>query len=154
MVLGPRIKKAFANSHSVNTPTMAYFMLLEDEVGKRCMQSAFLSLHKLAMVFPEGASGKEPVCNAGDIQDESSIPRSGRSTGGGHSNPPQYSCLENPMDRRAWQAKVHSVAKSQLQLKWLSTHTPYMQAGDRTPLSPRCCPSLLAQGSSLNKILI
>ena len=42
-----------------------------------------------------------------------SIPRSGRSPGGGHGNPPQYSCLENTMDRGAWRATVHRVAKSQ-----------------------------------------
>ena len=45
------------------------------------------------------------------------IPRSGRSPGGGHSNPLQYSCLENPMDRGAWQAMVHS----RIPLKQLST---------------------------------
>jgi len=42
-----------------------------------------------------------------------SIPGSGRSPGGGHGNPLQYSCLENAMDREAWQATVHRVAKSQ-----------------------------------------
>ena len=64
-----------------------------------------------------GASGKKkkkkknPPANAGDISDESSILGSGRSPGGGHSNPPQYSCLENPMDRGGWWATV-GVAKS------------------------------------------
>ena len=48
---------------------------------------------------------------------------SGRSPGGGHGNPLLYSCLENPMDRRAWQAMVHRVTKSQTRLKQLSTHT-------------------------------
>ena len=51
-----------------------------------------------------------------------SIPGSGRSPGGGHGNPPQYSCLENPRDRGAWRASVHRVAKSQTQLKQLNTH--------------------------------
>ena len=51
--------------------------------------------------------------NAGDIRDVGSIPGLERSPGGGHGNPLQYSCLENPMDRGAWQATVHSVAKSQ-----------------------------------------
>ena len=50
------------------------------------------------MGFPGGASGKEPV-NTGDISDAGSIPGSGRSPRGGHDNPLQYSCLENPMDR-------------------------------------------------------
>ena len=61
--------------------------------------------------------------NAGDIRDLGLIPGLGRSTGGGHDNPLQYSCLENPMDRRTWQATVHRVAKSQTQLKRLSMHT-------------------------------
>ena len=59
---------------------------------------------------------KNPPANAGDIRDMSSIPGSGRLPGGGHSNPLQYSCLENPMDRGAWQATVHS----QTRLKGLS----------------------------------
>ena len=49
--------------------------------------------------------------------------RWGRSPAGGHGNPLQYSCLENPMDRRVWQAMVHRVAKSQTRLKQLSKHT-------------------------------
>ena len=49
--------------------------------------------------------------NAGDIRDVGSTPRSGRSSGGGHSNSLQYSCLENLIDRGGWQAMVHSVAK-------------------------------------------
>ena len=52
----------------------------------------------------------------------SSKPGSGRSPGGGHGNPIKYSCLENPMDRGAWQATVHRVTKSLTQLKRLSTH--------------------------------
>ena len=55
---------------------------------------------------------KDPVlANAGDTRDTSSIPGWGRSPGGGNDNPLQYSCLENPMDRRAWQVTVHRVAK-------------------------------------------
>ena len=48
---------------------------------------------------------KNPPASAGDTRDPDSIPASGRSPGGGHGNPLQYSCLENPMDRVAWQAK-------------------------------------------------
>ena len=51
--------------------------------------------------------------NAGDARDLGSIPGSGRSPGGGNGNPLQYSCLENSMDRGAWQATVHAVANSQ-----------------------------------------
>ena len=49
---------------------------------------------------------KNPPANAGDLRDAGSIPGSGRSPGGGHDNPLQYSCLENPMDREAWWAMV------------------------------------------------
>ena len=58
--------------------------------------------------FPDGSDGKESACNAGDL---SSIPGSERSPGGENGNPFQYSCLENPMDRGAWWATVHGVAK-------------------------------------------
>ena len=64
---------------------------------------------------------KNQPANAGDIRDAGLIPGSGRSPGGGHGNPLQYSCLENPMDRGAWWATVHGVAKTQTQLKQLST---------------------------------
>ena len=61
------------------------------------------------MGFAGGSDGKESACSAGDL---GSIPGSGRSPGGGNSYPLQYSCLENSMDRGAWQATVHGVAKS------------------------------------------
>ena len=57
--------------------------------------------------FPGGSDSKEPACNAGDM---GSIPGLGISPGEGNANPLQYSCLENPMDRRAWWAIVHGVA--------------------------------------------
>ena len=56
---------------------------------------------------------KNPPANAGDVRDVVSIPELGRSPEGGHGNLLQYSCLENPMDRGAWWAKVHRVTKSQ-----------------------------------------
>ena len=59
---------------------------------------------------------KNPPVNAGDIRDVGLIPGSGRSPGGGHGNPLQYSCLENPMDGGAWWAAVHGVSKSRTQL--------------------------------------
>ena len=55
---------------------------------------------------------KNLPANAGDIRDADSVTGSGRSPGGGHNNPLQYSCLENPVDRGAWRATVHRVAKS------------------------------------------
>ena len=54
---------------------------------------------------------KNPLANAGDIRDAGSIPGLGISPGGGHGNPLQYSCLENPTDRGAWWATVHRVAE-------------------------------------------
>ena len=66
-----------------------------------------------AGTFPGGSDGKESACNTGDLV---SIPGWGRSPGGGHGNPLQYSCLENPMDRKAWWGTVYGVAKSRTQL--------------------------------------
>ena len=67
---------------------------------------------KVFQGLPWWLSGKESTCIAGNAGDEGSIPGSERSQGGGHGNPLQYSCLENPMDRRAWWAVVHRVAES------------------------------------------
>ena len=65
------------------------------------------------MGFTGGSDSKEFACNAGDL---GLIPGLRRSPGGGHRNPLQYSCLENPMDRGAWQATVHGITKSQTRL--------------------------------------
>ena len=62
---------------------------------------------------------KNPPAKAGHL---CSIPGLGRSPGGGHDNPLQYSCLENPIDRGAWRATVHGITQSQTWLKWLSMH--------------------------------
>ena len=67
--------------------------------------------------FPDGSDSKESACNVGDLR---SVPGLGRSPGGGHGNPLQYSCLENPMDKGAWWATVHGVTKSQTRLKRLN----------------------------------
>ena len=65
----------------------------------------------------------EPACQCSRLKkDAGSIPGSGRSPAGGHSNPIQYSCLRNPMDRGGWWATVHRVARSRTQLKQLSMH--------------------------------
>ena len=65
---------------------------------------------------------KNLLANAGDIRDMSSTPGLGRAPGGGHGDPLQYFCLENPTDRGALGATVHGVTKNQTQLKLLSTH--------------------------------
>ena len=72
--------------------------------------------------FPGGSVGKESTCNAGDLRDMDLIPESRKSSGGGHGNPFQYSCLENLMDGGAWWATVHRVTKRQTRLNRLSTH--------------------------------
>ena len=66
--------------------------------------------------FPWWLRGKESACNAGDTGDTDSIPGLGRSSGGRNGNTLQYSRLGNPMDRGAWRAIVHAVAKSQTRL--------------------------------------
>ena len=75
----------------------------------------------LTFDFAGAAVVKNPLSNAGHTRDSSSIPELGRSPRAGNCNPLQYSCLENPMDRGAWQATVHGVAKRQTRL---STHAP------------------------------
>ena len=72
------------------------------------------------MGLPQWLSGRESTCNA---RDQGSIPGLGKSPGGGHSNPLQYSCLEIPMDRGTWWAIVHGVAKSRTRLKRHGMHT-------------------------------
>ena len=64
------------------------------------------------MSFPDGSTGKESTCNKGDTGDLGLIYGAGRFPGGGDGNPLQYSCLENPMDREAWQATLHGVTAS------------------------------------------
>ena len=66
-----------------------------------------------------GTSSKEPACQCRLTYDTSSVLGSGRSPGERHHNPLQYSCLENPMDGRAWHTAVHRVTKSRTRLKWL-----------------------------------
>ena len=56
-------------------------------------------------------SGEESACNAGGTGDAGSIPGLGRSLGEGNGNPLQYSCLENPIDRGAWQATVRGISR-------------------------------------------
>ena len=70
----------------------------------------------MIMGFPSFSAVKNPPANGGGARDSGLIPGSGRSPGEGNGNPLQYSCLGNPMDRGAWQATVHGVANSRIQL--------------------------------------
>ena len=87
-----------------------YFILFDAVVNG----TVFLILLRLFIAsvqkgFPGGSDGEECACNEGD---PGLIPGLGRSPGGGHGNPLQYSGLGNPMDRGAWRATVHGVAES------------------------------------------
>ena len=73
----------------------------------------FLSLVALKSASRRGLVVKNPPASAGDVRDSGLIPGSGRSNGEGNGYPLQYPHLENPMDRGAWQAAAHRLAKSQ-----------------------------------------
>ena len=91
------------------------------------------------MSFPSGSVVKNPPAKVGDAGDVGSIHGSGRSPGGGHSNPLQYSHLENSMDREAWLATVHGVSKGRKQLSartYTHTHT-HTQSGSTVCKSRR-----------------
>ena len=79
---------------------------LQLTAGKELWCSARRGASQVALVV------ETPPGDAGDLRGGGSIPESGRSPAGGHGNPLQYSCLENPMDRGAWGATVHGVSKS------------------------------------------
>ena len=83
---------------------------------------SFIFINRMLTTISDGASQvvlvvKKLPAYAGDIRDVGLIPGSGRSPGGGHGKPLQYSCLENPMDGGAWWATVCRVANSQTRLK-------------------------------------
>ena len=85
---------------------------LTDGWGKvwGCFQCSPFIVPLFLFLFPGGSVGKESACSA---EDPGSVPGLERSPGEGNDSPLQYSCLENSMDREAWQASVHEVAKSQ-----------------------------------------
>ena len=89
-------------------------------LGTGALNPARITLPEVWMGFPGGSVGKESACNAGDAGDTGLTPGSGRSPGGGHGHPLQYSCLENPMGRGAWSAMVHRVTNRETCLKpWI-----------------------------------
>ena len=75
------------------------------------IRAALMDHYKVPQGFPGGSVVKNPPANPDATGDAGSIPGWGRSPGGGNSNPLQYSCLENPMDRGAWQATVCGAAE-------------------------------------------
>ena len=100
--------------------------------------------------FPDGASGKEPACHAGDAKDVGSNPGLGRSPGGGNGNPLQHSCQGNPTDRGAWRASPWGRKESDT-AKHPSRPThgqqdevwAHPQLQETTVLAPGCPPHLL-----------
>ena len=93
--------------------------------------------------FPGGSVVKNPSANA---VDSGLIPQSGRSPGEGNGNPLQYSCLENPVDRGAWWAAVHSAAQSRTQLKQLGMHA-CIGEGNANPLQYSCLGKPMDRGT-------
>ena len=88
-----------------------------DLVTKQNNNYCYLWASQLALMV------KNQVANVGDIRDAGLIPGSGRSRGGGHGNPLQYSCLENPMDRGAWRATVRRLQRvGHKWSNWADTH--------------------------------
>ena len=77
---------------------------------KRAGVPSYSTSGYLSEGLPCSSNGKQPACDAGD---QGLIPGLGSSSGEGNGNPLQYSCQENPIDREAWRATVHGVAKSQ-----------------------------------------
>ena len=93
--------------------------------------------------FPGGRVVKNPPAIAGDARDTGLIPGSGGSSGGANGNPLQYSCLEDPMDREAWQAIVHGVTQSQTRLITYACHVIRVWFGNQ--IQHKCeCPVLFS----------
>ena len=101
----------------------------------RCIVTSVpISILPRVVTFPGGASDKEPTCQRKRHRDMGLIPRSRIPPGGRHENPLQNYCLENSVDRGAWQPIVHSFTQSQTRLKLLSTHTNSLyQVGFSSP---------------------
>ena len=81
---------------------------MDDSRRENCKSRLSIDAGDDAPGLPGGLNGEELACQA---RDAGLIPGSGRSPGGGHGNPLQYSCLENPMDKGAWRAAVHGVTE-------------------------------------------
>ena len=87
--------------------------------------------------FQVALAVKNPVANIGDIRDEGLIPGLGRSPGGEHGNPLQYSCLKNPMERGAWRATVHGVQG--VRHNWSGLACMHIWVAHNLPLFPHYC---------------
>ena len=112
------------------------------------MGSVVAPEHRLSGASQVALVVKNLPANAGDIRDAGLIPGLSRSSGGGHGNPLQYSCLENPKDRGAWQATIHGVAKSWTRLKQLTTRKHRLNSVAHGPSSFVACGIFADQGSN------
>ena len=88
------------------------FIFLGTAILSSIVTTPVYILTNSAVGFLGGTSGKEPACQYKRHKEHQFSPCVGKIPGGGHGNPLQYSCLENPMDRRPWQAIVQRVANS------------------------------------------
>ena len=86
-----------------------YWFTLQTELPHTNTNTFVLASHNSTLGFPGGSEGKDFACS---MENQGSIPGSGRSLGKGNGNPLQYSCLENSMGEEAWQVTVHGLAKS------------------------------------------
>ena len=109
-----KLEKLVASPGGLYLPTSVKFKVVSSGSFPLFLGKEYLVLRG----FPGGSVVKNSPTNEGDAD---LIPGSGRSPGGGNSNPLQYSCWNNPMDRGAWRATVHGITKSQTQL---SMHAP------------------------------
>ena len=100
--------------HGKNPAVQSLYYAFKEKVMSMYIY-VWVCMHILALII------KNTTVNEWDIRNVGSVPGSEGSPGGGHGNPPQYSLLENPMDRGSWQAAVHRVTNSWTQLKWFST---------------------------------
>ena len=90
-----------------------HYFYNSENIGSDFLTPNIMNMFSCMLDFPGGSYGQDSAHNVGD---QGSIPGSGRCPRGGHGNPFQYSCLENPTDREVWWAAVHGVAKRKMQL--------------------------------------
>ena len=137
LVSGPKKETSFSPFSCISEPTnrgyravKTQFVLLPflpESSDKKAKSSWFLQRLRDLPGFPGGSSGKEPTCQWKRRKRCGFDPWVGKIPGEGHGNPLQYSHLENPVERGAWRATVHGVAKSQTQLKWLTRNAEIHQ---------------------------
>ena len=117
--------------HSHSPATVSHPTTSQSDLSKPQNTSYHSPTLNLLKGFPNSSAGKESACDAGDTGDVGSIPGSGRSSGEGHGNLLQYSCLKKPHGQRSWEGYIQRVTKSQA---WLNdwTHITYTHTCSKT----------------------